>query len=162
MLLSYKSSGYDWQKELGTICVKAVWLRKKIRDVLIGPSKCYPIRQAYEKEHIPGAVHFSLDAAHYPSQYIRFDLYSPEEFEKFVRLLGINAGDHIVVYARGLYAGMLWASRVWWLFKLYGHDKVSVLDGGLDAWKKAGKSVSGDVTSVKVCTAFQSFVCRKK
>lgn len=33
---------------------------------------------------------------------------------------------------------------------MYGHENVSVLDGGLDAWKKAGQAVTSDVTKVKV------------
>ncbi|KHJ91692.1 rhodanese-like protein [Oesophagostomum dentatum] len=107
--------------------------------------------EAYAKEHIPGAIHFNVDAAYYPSQYIRFDLYPPQEFEKYVRLLGINNGDHIVIYSRGPVAGMLWAARAWWTFKVYGHNKVSVLNGGLDAWKKAGKPVTSDVVVVTVC-----------
>ncbi|PIO64694.1 hypothetical protein TELCIR_13667 [Teladorsagia circumcincta] len=80
--------------------------------------------KSYLAEHIPGAVLFNIDAAYYPSKYIRFDLYPPQDFEKFIRLLGVNNSDHV----------------------LYGHDKVSVLNGGLDAWKKAGQPVaSGDV-----------------
>ncbi|KHJ92776.1 rhodanese-like protein [Oesophagostomum dentatum] len=102
----------------------------------------------YAKEHIPGAVHFNFEAAYYPSQYIRHDLYPPEEFEKYVRKLGINANDHIVIYARGRFAGMLFAARAWWTFKVYGHEKVSILDGGLQAWKKGGKSVTDAVTTV--------------
>ncbi|KHJ86949.1 rhodanese-like protein [Oesophagostomum dentatum] len=104
----------------------------------------------YAKEHIPGAVHFNFEAAYYPSQYIRHDLYPPEEFEKYVRKLGINANDHIVIYARGRFAGMLFAARAWWTFKVYGHEKVSILDGGLEAWKKAGKPVTDAVTTVAV------------
>ncbi|KAK5969951.1 Rhodanese domain-containing protein, partial [Trichostrongylus colubriformis] len=79
-------------------------------------------------------------------RYIRFDLYPPKDFEKYIRLLGVNNNDHVVLYGRGSFAGMLWPARAWWTFKLYGHDKVSVLDGGLEAWKKAGQPVaSGDV-----------------
>ncbi|CAJ0601990.1 unnamed protein product [Cylicocyclus nassatus] len=106
--------------------------------------------ETYAKEHIPEAIHFNIDVAFYPSEYIRFDLYPPEEFEKYVRLLGINAGDHIVIYSRGAYGGMIWAARAWWTFKVYGHDKVSVLNGGFDAWKKAGKEVSSDVVQRKL------------
>ncbi|KIH44263.1 hypothetical protein ANCDUO_25717, partial [Ancylostoma duodenale] len=99
--------------------------------------------------------------------YIRFDLYPPKEFEKYVRLLGVNAGDHVVVYSRDKFAGMMWAARVWWTFKnaemtsvkrqyfpavlqnlVYGHHKVSVLDGGFEAWKKAKKPVTSDVVVV--------------
>ncbi|PIO59014.1 hypothetical protein TELCIR_19535, partial [Teladorsagia circumcincta] len=84
--------------------------------------------------------------------HIRFDLYPPEEFEKFIRLLGVNTADHVVLYGRGPCAGMLWPARAWWTFKaghnLYGHDKVSVLDGGLDSWKEAGQPVTSDVVVV--------------
>ncbi|KAK5968893.1 Rhodanese domain-containing protein [Trichostrongylus colubriformis] len=44
---------------------------------------------------------------------------------------------------------MLWAGRAWWTFKLYGHDKVSVLNGGLDAWKSAGQPVTNDIVVVQ-------------
>ncbi|CAJ0601989.1 unnamed protein product [Cylicocyclus nassatus] len=105
--------------------------------------------EAYEKEHIPGAVFFDFAEAYHSSKYIVFDLHPPEEFEKYIQQLGVNAGDHVVIYARGAFAGMLWASRVWWTFKLYGHEKVSVLNGGLNAWKKAGESVSNIVPNVE-------------
>ncbi|KIH51171.1 hypothetical protein ANCDUO_18745, partial [Ancylostoma duodenale] len=81
--------------------------------------------------------------------YIRSDLYPPHEFEKYIRLLGVNAGDHIVIYARGQFAGMFWAARAWWTFKVYGHHKVSVLNGGLEAWKKAKNPVTSDMVVIK-------------
>ncbi|VDO05978.1 unnamed protein product [Haemonchus placei] len=83
--------------------------------------------RAYVEEHIPGAVLFNIDAAFYPSKYIRFDLYPPEVFERYMRLLGVNNDDHV-----------------------YGHGKVSVLDGGLDAWKKAGYPVTNQVVQRRV------------
>ncbi|KAK6749117.1 hypothetical protein RB195_001615 [Necator americanus] len=104
--------------------------------------------QNYSTEHIPGAVLFDVGVAYYPSQYIRYDLYPPKEFEKYVKLLGVNNGDHVVVYSRGPGTGMLWAARVWWTFKVYGHNKVSVLNGGLGAWKNASKPVTSDVVVV--------------
>ncbi|ETN76030.1 Actin [Necator americanus] len=104
--------------------------------------------QNYSTEHIPGAVLFDVGVAYYPSQYIRYDLYPPKEFERYVKLLGVNNGDHVVVYSRGPGTGMLWAARVWWTFKVYGHNKVSVLNGGLGAWKNASKPVTSDVVVV--------------
>ncbi|VDN36803.1 unnamed protein product [Cylicostephanus goldi] len=83
-------------------------------------------------------------------RYIVFDLHPPEQFDKYIRSLGVNAEDHVVIYAREAFAGMLWASRVWWTFKLYGHEKVSILSGGLNAWKEAGKSVTDVVPDVEV------------
>ncbi|CAJ0601991.1 unnamed protein product [Cylicocyclus nassatus] len=105
--------------------------------------------ETYAKEHIPGATLFNCDAAYYPSQYIRFDLYPPEEFEKYVRLLGVDKGDHVIIYSRGNFGGMMWAARAWWTFKVYGHNKVSVLNGGIEAWKRAGKEVTSEVADAK-------------
>ncbi|KAK6034226.1 glycosyl hydrolase family 38 protein [Cooperia oncophora] len=81
-----------------------------------------PDPEEFKKKHY---AHFEEMMA--KKRTLFFDLYPPEEFEKYIRLLGVNNNDH-----------------------LYGHDKVSVLDGGLDAWKKAGQPVTGgDVVVVK-------------
>ena len=60
---------------------------------------------------------------------------SPEQFEKECQLLGINANSKIVVYDN---LGIYTSPRVWWLFKVMGHEKVWVLDGGLPEWDRAG------------------------
>ena len=50
--------------------------------------------------------------------------------------MGIGSGDRVIVYDR---AGMaMAAARVWWMFRLFGHDNVQILDGGLPAWLNAG------------------------
>ena len=45
-------------------------------------------------------------------------MYPPRRFEEYVRRLGIREGEHIVVVGRGPLAGMLFAARVWWRFKV--------------------------------------------
>jgi len=58
-----------------------------------------------------------------------------EQFAQEVGKLGINNHSHIVVYdSHGIFS----SPRVWWMFKVMGHDSVSVLDGGLPAWIEAG------------------------
>jgi thiosulfate/3-mercaptopyruvate sulfurtransferase len=65
-------------------------------------------------------------------------LASPTEFETAARKLGINKNSKIVVYdSLGVYS----SPRVWWLFKIMGHDNVWVLDGGLPAWVKENLAV---------------------
>ncbi|CAI4227743.1 unnamed protein product [Auanema sp. JU1783] len=98
----------------------------------------------YVMSHIPDAVHFNLDAAFYPSEFIKSDIYPPALFEKYVQMLGINRDDEVIVYSRGPAGGMLFAARAWWTFKLYGHSNVKVLIGGFDQWKKQGFPVNGD------------------
>lgn len=63
---------------------------------------------------------------------------APDVFEREVRALGVNRDSIVVVYDRiGVYS----SPRAWWMFKAMGHDAVSVLDGGLPAWSRAGLPV---------------------
>ncbi|KAF8364056.1 hypothetical protein PRIPAC_90979 [Pristionchus pacificus] len=97
----------------------------------------------FVKERLPGAVHFNLDIASYPGVNVRAALYPPGLFKEYVRKLGVAKGDSVVVYGRGHSGGMLFAARAWWLLKMYGMEDVSVLEGGLETWKKEG----GETTS---------------
>jgi len=93
-------------------------------------------RHDFREGHIPGAQPFSIDEASDPSSPLPHTLPPAAQFADVVRRLGISSGDHVVVYdASGT---NLSAPRVWWMFHAFGHDAVSVLDGGLGAWKAAG------------------------
>lgn len=60
---------------------------------------------------------------------------SEEQFEWEAQKLGINQSSEIVVFDnRGIYS----STRVWWLFKTMGHEKVSVLNGGFPEWLNKG------------------------
>ena len=58
----------------------------------------------------------------------------PEDFAKKIGLLGIGNGDRVVVYDR-LYGGSA-AARAWWMFRVFGHARVALLDGGFGKWTK--------------------------
>lgn len=59
----------------------------------------------------------------------------PADFEKKVQALGINSDSTIILYdASGVYA----SPRAWWLFRVMGHQKAMVLNGGLPAWLEDG------------------------
>lgn len=58
------------------------------------------------------------------------------EFENLMSRLGINNDDTIVITDD---SGMMNASRLWWILKLYGHEgEVFIMDGQIMAWEKAG------------------------
>ena len=58
--------------------------------------------------------------------------------------LGIGDGDRVVVYD---VRGVVSAARVWWTFRVFGHDRIAVLDGGLAKWRAEGRPVeSGEAT----------------
>ena len=64
---------------------------------------------------------------------------SPETFAGAVGRLGIGDGDRIVAYdTKG---GVLSAARVWWTFRVFGHEQVAVLDGGFRKWRAEGRPV---------------------
>ncbi len=56
---------------------------------------------------------------------------SAHQFEQQVGSLGISSSDHVVIYDT---MGVASACRVYWTFKVFGHEKVSVVDGGLSKW----------------------------
>jgi thiosulfate/3-mercaptopyruvate sulfurtransferase len=61
---------------------------------------------------------------------------SPEKFAARVRKLGLGDGNRIVVYDQH---GLMSAARVWWMFRVFGHRDVAVLDGGLPKWIAEGR-----------------------
>ena len=94
-------------------------------------------RDAYEAGHIPGSVHTDYvrdgwratkgmavgllpEAAHLASLFAK---------------LGLRPGDHAVIVPAGTSLGdFSAASRVYWTLKIAGHQKISILDGGMEAW----------------------------
>lgn len=86
-------------------------------------------KDAYlEDGHLPGAQFADLFLAFSdPTSPLPFARPSVEQFARAAGLLGIRTDTHVVIYD-GLVGQ--WASRLWWVFHSFGHEKVSVLDGG--------------------------------
>lgn len=85
---------------------------------------------------IPGAVDFDIDDIADPAAAFAHTVPSPELFAAKIGALGIDNNSTVIVYDRSGIA--MSAARAWWMFRLFGHDNVRVLDGGLPAWIKAG------------------------
>ncbi|MFN3232189.1 MAG: 3-mercaptopyruvate sulfurtransferase [Alphaproteobacteria bacterium] len=90
----------------------------------------------YDAGHIPGAVFFDLDEICDLDNPAPHMLPAPEKFASRVRKLGLGDGNRIVVYDG---SGLFSAARVWWMFRVFGHNDVAVLDGGLPKWKEENK-----------------------
>jgi thiosulfate/3-mercaptopyruvate sulfurtransferase len=86
----------------------------------------------YLAGHIPGAVRFDIDAIADHSNPLPHMVPSAEQFARDVGALGIAETDTIVVYDG---VGLGGAPRVWWTFRLFGAERVFILDGGLPKWK---------------------------
>lgn len=90
----------------------------------------------YREGHLPGAVYASLDhdltASIGPG---RHPLPPPEQFARTVERLGITPETTVVVYDD---MGGAFAVRLWWMLTDQGHERVRLLDGGLQAWTSIG------------------------
>jgi thiosulfate/3-mercaptopyruvate sulfurtransferase len=91
--------------------------------------------------YIPSAHVFDIDKIADLSSTMKHMLPSNEVFTKAISEMGIKPSDHVICYDRH---GLFSSPRVWWTFMAFGHDKVSVLDGGLPAWIRDGHETSSD------------------
>jgi len=92
----------------------------------------------YEAAHIPGARYFDIDEIADNRSDLPHMAPPPEKFISRMRAMGVGDGHQVVVYDG---TGLLSAARVWWMFKLMGHEDVAVLDGGLPKWQAEGRPV---------------------
>jgi thiosulfate/3-mercaptopyruvate sulfurtransferase len=94
-------------------------------------------RQEFAAAHIPGAVFAHLDhdlAGPVTPQSGRHPLPDPATLAAFLGAAGIDANTHVVAYDQDR---SMFAARLWWLLRWLGHERVSVLNGGLAAWRAA-------------------------
>lgn len=100
----------------------------------------------YGEGHIPGAVFIDLETVlsgdHGPG---RHPLPRPEEFCASLGRLGIAPDTHVVIYDS---AGGAVAARMWWMLRSLGHSRVSILDGGIDAWTASGLPLTAEASII--------------
>jgi thiosulfate/3-mercaptopyruvate sulfurtransferase len=93
----------------------------------------------FEKGHIPGAQFVDLQGdLSDKSHRLRFMLPSAEAFAGVTSRLGVGEGTRVVLYST---ANPWWATRVWWMLRIFGFDDAAVLDGGWQKWSREGRPV---------------------
>ena len=96
----------------------------------------------FAEKHIPTAQFLQTEA--YNNK-----LPTPEQFGEDVGKLGVGNDTHVVVYDNNPTFGMFSAPRAWWLLRYYGHENVSILDGGFPKWEEAGYETTDVVDKVE-------------
>ena len=94
----------------------------------------------FAAEHIPGAVFFDIDDICDSGSDLPHMLPDVETFSAKVGALGVADTDKVVVY--DTYGGGMAAARVWWTFRVFGHDDVCLLNGGMMTWLAEGRPVT--------------------
>jgi thiosulfate/3-mercaptopyruvate sulfurtransferase len=99
-------------------------------------------RDEYDEAHLPGAVYvnWTRDITD-PDDPVPVQVAPPERFAEAMGSLGIGDDAHVVVYD---HAGGQFATRLWWALTYYGHDRVSVLDGGWNKWASEGRPTTAE------------------
>jgi len=138
----------EWlQDHLEDPDVRVVDIRGYVKKTDLGggrqSAEYLPAREEYDGAHVPGAVFvdWTRDITD-PDDPVPAQVAPPDRFAGLMGSLGIGDGTHVVVYD---HAGGQFATRLWWALTYYGHDRVSVLDGGWNKWTAEGRPTTAEV-----------------
>ncbi len=95
---------------------------------------------AYAKGHIPGAIGFDWIADFQHEE--RRTFLDREGFEELMSEKGIDNDDHVVIYGGN---NNWFAAYAYWYFRVYGHENVSLMDGGRKKWELEGRELTDQV-----------------
>jgi thiosulfate/3-mercaptopyruvate sulfurtransferase len=97
----------------------------------------------YEVGHIPNAV--KIDWVEDLNDPLVRDYLDPERFARLMGEKGIGPDTKVVFYGD---KNNWWATYALWVFRLFGHDNVAVMDGGRVKWEAEGREMTQDVPDV--------------
>ncbi len=145
----------DWLKDhLGDPDVRVIDCTTHMVAQPIGPSLIKSGRPDYERAHIPGATHIDMvkdlsdSAGDFP--YTALDTSS---FIKLRQRLGIKPTDHVILYGQSSISTI---TRAWFIFHINGHERLSVLNGGLKEWLARELPASTEVSECEALTESDS------
>ncbi|MVN90902.1 sulfurtransferase [Mucilaginibacter aquatilis] len=114
-------------------------------------------RERYEQGHIEGALYVDLEdlASHTDNAAVggRHPLPDVDRFANLLGKLGITPDTHVIVYDDKVAANP--AARFWWMLRSVGHEKVQVLNGGLQVAQDAGLNITTDISAPSEATQYQ-------
>ncbi|HET7478222.1 MAG TPA: sulfurtransferase [Rubrobacteraceae bacterium] len=145
----------DWLAErLDDPGVRVVDIRGYVKKTDLGngrqKAEYLAAREEYDEAHVPGAVYvdWTRDITD-PEDPVPAQVAPPERFAALMGSLGIGDNTHVVVYD---HAGGQFATRLWWALTYYGHERVSVLDGGWKKWTAEDRPVTVESPNVEPVT----------
>lgn len=116
------------------------------------PAEQRDARGEYLCQHIPGARFFDVDEVADPDTDLPHMVPSQGRFSRLVGTMGVGNHHRVVFYDQ---KGLFSAARGWWLFRLFGHDQVAVLDGGLPKWLAEQRPIAKGVPTLARPERFQ-------
>jgi thiosulfate/3-mercaptopyruvate sulfurtransferase len=132
--------------------VSTDWLETHLNEVVLLdcswhlPTANRNAQAEFKSVHITGAQFFDIDAISDKSTTLPHMLPSLEFFVAEVEKLGATAEAKIICYDS---VGLFSAARVWWMFKVFGHENVAVLNGGLKKWVAEGRATASSLSPLR-------------
>ncbi len=115
-------------------------------------------KAAYDKGHIPGALHLGADDVIDPDSHISGALMPAAELAAMLGARGIGKDTHVVLYDD---KGGFHAARLFWMLESMGHNKAAILNGGIPKWVKEGRELSTETPKVARATFAVTPIPRK-
>lgn len=103
----------------------------------------------YIAGHIPGAVFWDIDAIADPQSSLPHMMPDETTFQEHMKMLGIGGDHHVIVYDN---MKMMTAPRVWWTLRIFGHERVSLLNGGQNKWSAEDRPLTTDAPEIPETT----------
>jgi thiosulfate/3-mercaptopyruvate sulfurtransferase len=135
------------------LLVDANTLKKNINNADWVTVDCRDLKD-YIKGHIPGAISFGKRCKKALRDSTSRVFRNPDRYEKLLGKVGIGNDKHVVFYYDGIKT-LTDATVGFWVMEYLGHNKVHVLNGGLDAWRKAGNRLDNKPVK-KAATTFKA------
>jgi thiosulfate/3-mercaptopyruvate sulfurtransferase len=129
--------------------VSADWVAEHLDDPGVVIAEVDEDASAYQRDHIPGAVGFDWKADFQDP--VRRTFLDKEGFERLMDSRGITNDTHVVLYGGN---NNWFAAYAYWYFKVYGHDKVSLMDGGRKLWEREGRALTSEQTDVEPASGY--------
>jgi thiosulfate/3-mercaptopyruvate sulfurtransferase len=143
------------------------WLARKLDDptlrvldpsTLLLPSPDFskydavPARHDFEKGHIPGAAFVDVEnELSMPHPRLRFMLPDAQSFANAMASYGVSDDSFVVAYSTTYH---WWATRLWWMLRVFGHERVAVLDGGFQKWQSENRPIEAGVAGRRARGSF--------
>ncbi len=134
--------------------VEIEWLKKNLNNPQIKiidgtwhmPKSGLNAFNVFKKKHIPNAMFIDLDEISDPNSNLPHMMPDNDYFSKKISVTGVDNNDQLVIY--DMY-GMFSAARIWFMFKAFGHKKVSILNGGLPSWINSDGEITEKIDKFK-------------
>ncbi len=136
----------DWlERHLQDPALRIVELRGQVLPPTEPPPHYFTDRAGYDEAHIPNAVFVDWQVDFVAPGSPTNDIAPPAQFAALMARLGISNTTKVVVYDN---AASMFACRLRWALRYYGHEAVYILDGGWQKWRAEGRPVSAEVPEI--------------